>query len=157
MSNDDGKTPNPPVSNRRAPGCLSILVLGIVGLVTLPGSTARAARRSIEPGMSVEQVIERSEGWNSCSVTAGPEAEPVRSVRVAARAFLVTGEKEGRGFPGSAEMAKALAAEMRQVNSEWRMTLGYLTVLPKRIYFDVTFSPDGRVVRVSETSWGRLN
>jgi hypothetical protein len=161
MTSGDGMQPAPSVSNRRALGCLLILavgaVVGIVGLVALPGSEARAARRAIYPGMSVEQVIERAEGWNSCSVIAGPVAEPIKEVRVVAKAFLVTGEKDGRGFTTSSEMAKALAAEMGQVNSEWRMTLGYLTLLPKRIYFDVTFSREGRVVSVSETSWGRLN
>jgi len=54
-------------------------------------------------------------------------------------------------------MAQALAAELGRHNVEWRMTFGYVTIIPKRIYFDVVFSPDGRVRRVSETRWGKLD
>lgn len=54
-------------------------------------------------------------------------------------------------------MAKALAAEVGRYDVEWRMTFGYITIIPKRIYFDVDLSPDGRVKRVSEVRWGRLD
>ena len=32
-----------------------------------------------------------------------------------------------------------------------------MTVIPKRIYFDVAFLPDGGVLRVSAIRWDRLD
>jgi hypothetical protein len=54
-------------------------------------------------------------------------------------------------------MASALAAEMRKRDTEWRMTFGYTTMGPKRVFFDVILSVDGRVTAVSAIRWWRLD
>ena len=54
-------------------------------------------------------------------------------------------------------MANALSAEMKQHGLEWKLTFGYTTMIPRRVYFDVVFSPEGRVRNVSGIYWGELD
>jgi hypothetical protein len=48
-------------------------------------------------------------------------------------------------------------SQTRLIRSRWTMTFAYITAIPKRIYFDVVFRPDGRAIRVSPTYGGRLD
>jgi hypothetical protein len=145
----------------RALGCIGIaaalMVLSIVSLAVLPGWEARRIRESIAPGMSMEEVIERAGHWLSCRAYAGPPDKRIVDLEVWPSRFGEPLSSTQQSFASKAEMARALADEMKSHGVPWRMTFGYITLVPKRIYFDVDFSKDGRVERVSDTRWGGLN
>jgi hypothetical protein len=146
---------------RRGLGCLglagaTILVVGLAFTV-LAGAKTRLIRRTIAPGMSVAEVVDRSAGWLICRARAGREDRPVIVYQVWSTSYGPPWAQEQRTFPTTAGMAQALAAEMGRLDVEWTMTFGYKTIIPRRIYFDVVFIPGGRVGRVSPTYWGRLD
>ncbi|MCU0242105.1 MAG: hypothetical protein MUF51_06750 [Vicinamibacteria bacterium] len=145
----------------RVLGCLGIVVAVVccafVAFILLPGSKTRTIRSGITPGMTVEQVIERAGEWLSCRASAGPAGASVVDLRIWPTSFGSPMTNEQRTFATRAEMARALAAEMGRHKVEWRMTLGYITAVPRRIYFDIDFSSDGRVLRVSPTRWSQLD
>ena len=139
-------------------GCLGIAIAFVVtlGMVTLllAGGKARLVRSSISPGMSVEEVVEQAAGWLSCRAYG---ALPPTEFQVWDTGYRASSGGTDHTFATRQEMARSLAAELAGRNTSWRMTLGYTTVIPKRIYFDVEFSPGGRVTAVSETRWGTLD
>jgi hypothetical protein len=128
-----------------------------VAVTVLAGSKTRLIRRGISPGMSVEQVVAQARGWLTCRTSAGPADKPLVELQVWPTSFGPPWVEPQRRFSTASEMATALTAEMKPHGSEWTMTFGYTTMIPKRVYFDVMFSPDGRVTRVSEIRWGRLD
>ena len=154
-----------PAKRRRYPG----RVLGWIGIASafvfiavaagalLAGSKTRLVRSTIAPGMSVEEVVGRAGGWLSCRASAHLGDKRVIEFEVWSTGYRAPGSEAKHTFSTRQEMAKALAAEVGQHHAEWRLTFGYITIIPKRIYFDVEFSPDGRVRRVSDTRWGRLD
>jgi hypothetical protein len=143
---------------RRSAGCLAIAIVTLVVVALfLPGTETKLVRRTLAPGMSVEEVVERTLGWLSCRASAAPADEPEVHFNVSPRSYRPPLSDEEHTFATSAEMARALAEEMAGHDTEWTLTFGYITMSPRRIYFDVTFSPDGRVVRVSEIRWGVLD
>jgi hypothetical protein len=129
----------------------------IAVVIVLTGATTRVIRANINPGMSVEEVVSRASGWLTCRASAGPVDKPLIDLQVSPTSFGTPWVESRRVFSTPAEMANALAAEMRQRGTEWKMTFGYSTMGPKRVYFDVIFSADGRVTAVSAIRWGRLD
>lgn len=163
MTTPDGSAVPP-----RTRGCLGRLVgcVGIVGafavaailaVTVLPGAHARLIRYSIKPGMSVEEVVEVASGWLSCRAYCGPLDKRTVEIQVWPTSYGPPWSEPQRTFSTKAEMARALAADMRRQDAEWTMTFGYTTMIPKRIYFDVDFAAAGRAKRVSATRWGRLD
>lgn len=147
-------TPPPPARKggcrKWALGCTAAAVLVFVGItamnIVLPGMHVRAMRSGIRPGMSVAEVVEHTRGWLSCRTYVGPRESPLHQVACG------SAELEGPG-----EMARALTDDMKAHGLPWTMTLGYTTWGPRRVFFDVHFSADGRVERVSEVRPGRLD
>jgi hypothetical protein len=146
---------------RRFLGCLGtafvLLLASLVALAVLPGRQGRAVRDSVKPGMSVEEVVPLARGWLSCRAYAGPPEKRTVEIEVWPTRYGPPFSETHRDFATSDEMARALRAEMGNQGGPWKMSFGYITMSPNRIYFDVEFSPDGRVTRVSETRWGTIN
>lgn len=139
-------------------GCLGIgialaVTLGVV-ILLLAGGKTRLVRSGIGPGMPAEKVVEHARGWLSCRAYGA--IEPVE-FQVWDTGYRAAGVGTEHTFATRQQMARALAAEFGGRHTNWRMTFGYSTITPKRIYFDVEFSPDGRVTKVSETRWGKLD
>jgi hypothetical protein len=145
----------------RAVGCFGIagalLVAALALVVILPVWRIGVIRDTIAPDMAPEVVVERARGWLVCRAFAGPPDKPTVEFHVNTTSYGASSSSTGRTFSTSAEMARALAADMKPYGIAWTMTFGYTTNGPKRMYFDVEFSPDGRVKRISETRWGRLD
>lgn len=143
---------------RRVFGCSGIAIAFVVtlGVITLllAGGKTRLVRSGISPGMSVEEVVEHARGWLSCRAYGAIQRT---EFHVWETGYRAAGVGTGHTFATRQEMARALAAELAGHRTNWRMTFGYTTVIPKRIYFDVEFSPDGRVTNVSKTRWGTLD
>ena len=143
-------------------GCFGIVgvvvVAAVMILTVLPAWRIGVIRDSIALGMSTEEVIERARGWFVCRAFAGPLDKRTFDFEVwSTRYFETPRSGAQRTYSTRAEMARALAADMKRHDVAWTMTFGYTTNTPNRIYFDVEFSADGRVKRVSDTSWGTLN
>jgi hypothetical protein len=135
--------------------CGFVVILG-VAVLFLAGGKTRLIRGGIAPGMTVEQVVDNARGWLICQAYGeSPEGRPAE-YRVWATGYRMLGAENEHTFATRQEMATALGAELGG-HSEWRMTFGYTTLIPKRIYFDVRFSPGGRVTIVSKTRWGLLD
>ncbi len=150
------------VERGRRRGCLGIaqalLVVALGAVFFLAGSKTKLIRSTITPGMSVEDVVERAGGWLICTaIYAEPRDKGIVTFQVRATGYRLPGSEVEPTFETRREMARALAAEMAQRHVEWRLTFGYITMTPRRIYFDVEFSSDGRVMNVSETRWGTLD
>ncbi len=141
----------------RAAGGLGLVCAVVAAGLLLPGSQTRRIRSGLAPGMSVEEVTERANGWLYCRAYADAAGTRVVDLLVWPSSYTEVGSETRHAFATRTEMARALAAEMRRHEVEWRMTFGYTTAVPRRIYFDVDFSPDGRVQRVSATRWGPLD
>ena len=148
-------------SGRRTLGCVALISCGIVAamaiVILLTGATTRVIRANIRPGMAVQEVITRASGWLTCRVSAGPVDKPLIDLQVRPTSFGTPWVQPQRVFSTPAEMANGLATEMARCRTEWKMTFGYTTMGPKRAYFDVIFSAEGRVTTVSAMRWGRLD
>jgi hypothetical protein len=142
-------------------GCLgaalAVLLAIVVAVALLPGSKARLVRSGIKPGMSVAEVVTHARGWLTCRASADPVNDPAIELQVWPTSFGSPWDEAQRHFSDPSEMADALAAEMKLGGREWKMTFGYITMIPRRIFFDVTFSSEGRVIRVSEVRWSKLD
>jgi hypothetical protein len=141
-------------------GCFGIAIAFVVILVVamlFAGGKTALVRSGIAPGMPVEDVVEHTRGWLSCRAHAERGAIEAVEFQVGETGYTTVDVGTEHTFATRQQMARALAAEFGRRHTNWRMTFGYLTIIPKRIYFDVEFSPDGRVTNVSETRWGRLN
>jgi hypothetical protein len=153
--------PKKPGCLRRFLGCLGtgfVLMVGaIVLLAVLPGWHAKSIRNSIKPGMSVSEVVTLGRGWLFCVAHAGPLERRTKDIALFHLGFTVRPADTRRTFATTEEMARALTDEMATETAGWTMTFGYITMSPNRIYFDVEFSPDGRVKTISPTRWGTLN
>ena len=145
----------------RAVGCFGIVsalvVAAIVIVTVLPAWRTRAIRDSIAPGMSTEEVVERARGWLVCRAFAGPPDKRTVDYQVWPTSYGPAWSEAQRTYSTRAEMATALAADMKRHDVAWTMTFGYSTNIPRRLYFDVELSADGRVKRVSDTRWGTLD
>jgi hypothetical protein len=161
MTEQAPEAPKKPGCLRRLLGCLGtgfvLMVAAIIAFAVLPGWQAKSIRNSIKPGMSVAEVVSAGRGWLFCRAHAGPPDRRTKDINVFSTGFTVAPADARRTFASTEEMASALSAEMATETGGWTMTFGYITISPNRIYFDVEFSPDGRVKGVSPTRWGTLN
>jgi hypothetical protein len=155
------EAPKKPGCLRRLLGCfgrgLVLMVAAMVALAVLPGWQAKSIRNSIKAGMSVSEVVTLGRGWLFCRAHAGPLDRRTKDIELFHLGLTVQPAGTRRTFASIEEMARALTDEMATETAGWTMTLGYVTIGPNRIYFDVEFSPDGRVKSVSPTRWGTLN
>lgn len=146
---------------KRAVGCIGavigLFVLAFVGMAFFAGSQAKGIRNQLTPGLTVEQVVERADGWLSCHAYAGPPEKRVVDFEVRGARYGVPFSETQHAFQSRAAMVSALRKEMEGLGIPWKMTFGYITITPRRIYFDVEFSSDGKVTKVSETRWSVLD
>ena len=136
---------------------LALFVLIILALIVLPGRHAKSIQRRIEPGMTLLETVEKAEGWLSCTAYAGPANNRSGKIQVWPKQFSSPGMDTPQKFNSEQDMTHALAAELSQHQTGWTLQFGYITLIPKRMYFDVAFTQDGYVKAVSDVRWGLLD
>jgi len=141
-------------------GCLAGFALLFVGVLIaaglLSGREARTARSRIHVGMTVQESVDAAGRWTFASAYAGPPDKRLASFTVFPTSYGPVGSV-ARRFDSPRQMVEALAAEMKTLGSPWKITFGYVTMAPRRLYFDVEYSPDGKVLSISPTRWGTLD
>ena len=120
-------------------------------------------QRAIRPGMTAPEVLAITRGWLFCTGHRAGDS-PEDSIRIRGykgRCRITSGSSVDatveETFDSFDALAEGLDRRLRSKPGQWTFGFGFLTMIPKRIYFDVTFGPDARVVSVSEVEWGRLN
>jgi len=157
-------TPNaaPPATPHRIPkvllwlfGVAAFLVFAVVyGLFTL-GETSRRVekvRSSLHPGMTASQVLQNTTGWFMFYAAA---LDPERTDKEVA----LTSFHEGRYLhslepPGEWLTEAELLDRIRKMagGGQWKFVFTYRGSSPARYSFDVVFSPEGKVVKVSSVT-----
>lgn len=141
-------------------GCLGValgcIVVFVVLFNILPGWDAGAKRNAVRPGMTPSQVLVIAQGWLSCQASVNPASGNAKRLSLwPSRLMFASGEIIPTS--GVEELGRALEDEMKRTQGPWTLSFGYLTIIPRRIYFTVEFGPDGRVARVGEPRWGTLD
>jgi hypothetical protein len=162
---DDAVAPPPPAPRksclRRVLGCLGIafvlvVLMGVFAAV-VPGTGARASRRAIQPGMTPSQVLVAAGGWFTSRARPDATADDNAALTVSRGRVVVAGTGDTVAEGELEVLGLAIEERMRAAPGPWTMRFGYITIAPTRLYFTVHFDEQGRVVRVGEAEWGRLN
>ena len=133
---------------RKLVGCLvplALLIAFVVGVAVLPGTEARSKRERIEPGMTASQVLEVARGWFYANLTPLQEGEGASPL----------GLTPARTDSELERVTRLVSEEMAKAPVGWKLTFGYITLSPRRAYFSVELDRNGRVVEVSDVTFGR--
>ena len=135
-------------------GCTLLLALFVA---IVPGWGARAKRNAVRPGMSASQVLDLCQGWFVSDVQGGTAESPIHlTLPASASGFTLPGGEWVKAS-NPVELGRRIEDEMKKTGRSWTLGFGYITLVPRRMYFSVEFGPDGRVMKVSDAAWGSLD
>ena len=142
---------------RRGVGCLVLLVAFVVVVFLSTGLQTRIRNWSVQPGMTVAEVLKITRGCLVCMMSPTPPREAARSMRLSLTEVVTLDGGGSQSVSGSEEAARVVNDEMARSAGSWSLRVGYITMSPRRMYFTVEFGADGRVASVSDVEWGRLD